>query len=139
MDLAQPQLVSQRKRVLIVDDDDAIRAMLAKVVERIGVEVDTARDGVEAIELLEADGYSAVLLDLMMPRVDGYGVLSHMMENDPEALSCTIIASAVPQQEVLRRFNVPVYRIHPKPFELSRLLADIRGCVGAPEQTISES
>ena len=120
--------VIDRKRALVVDDDDPIRTMLAKVVERQDLDVDTARDGVEAIERIDDDGYSVIVLDLMMPRVDGFGVLKHMEANHPEKLACTIIASAVPESEILRNFRTPVYRIHAKPFDMGRLLEDIRAC-----------
>lgn len=118
-----------RKRALIVDDDDPIRTMLAKVVERQDLQVDTARDGVEAIERINHDGYALIVLDLMMPRLDGYGVLKYLQEHQPDKLACTIIASAVPEHEILRRFDVPVYRIHAKPFDMGKLIADIRECV----------
>ena len=75
--------------------------MLAKVVERQDLDVDTARDGEEAIERIDQDGYSVIVLDMMMPRVDGYAVLKHMERNHPEMLKCTIIASAVPESEIL--------------------------------------
>jgi len=114
----------------VVDDDDPIRAMLAKVVERQNLEVDTARDGAEAIQRLDANSYSVILLDLMMPRVDGYGVLKYLHANHPEQLACTIIASAVPETEILKRFDLPVFRIHAKPFELGKLIQDIKECVG---------
>jgi len=121
--------VPSRKRALIVDDDDPIRTMLAKVVERQDLQVDTARDGVEAIERINHDGYALIVLDLMMPRLDGYGVLKYLQEHQPDKLACTIIASAVPEHEILRRFDVPVYRIHAKPFDMGKLIADIRECV----------
>jgi len=132
VELAGEAGVSERKRALVVDDDDPIRTMLAKVVERQNLDVDTARDGVEAIERLDGDGhdrYNVIVLDLMMPRVDGYGVLEHIKEHHPEMLACTIIASAVPESEILKNFHIPVYRIHPKPFDMTRLIEDIRHCV----------
>lgn len=122
--------MEEKKRALVVDDDHPIRTMLAKVVERENLEVDTARDGAEAIDLIDQDGYSVIVLDLMMPRVDGYGVLRHLQTYHPDKLRCTIIASAVPESEILRRFEMPVFRIHAKPFDMSRLIADIRECVG---------
>jgi DNA-binding response OmpR family regulator len=122
--------VGEKKRALVVDDDDPIRTMLAKVIERQNLSVDTARDGVEGIECLDRDGYSLVVLDLMMPRVDGYGVLQHMQVHHPDLLRCTIIASAVPESEILRRFDLPVFRIHAKPFDMTKLIADIHECVG---------
>src|SRR5690349_10359780 len=70
------QLVQQaRKKILVVDDDDAIRMMVERVLRREKFEVETARDGFEAIEKLSGGDYATVLLDLMMPRVDGLGVL----------------------------------------------------------------
>lgn len=104
--------------------------MLSKIIERQDLDVDTARDGVEAIEKLDADGYSVLLLDLMMPRVDGYGVLQHLKATRPELLDCTIIASAVPESEILKRFDMPVFRVHAKPFDVARLIADVRECAG---------
>ena len=120
--------VPEKKRALVVDDDDPIRMMLAKVVERQNLEVDTARDGVEAIQRLDNDGYSLILLDLMMPKIDGFGVLKHMQANYPEKLACTIIASAVPESEIFRRFDVPVFKVHAKPFDLRALIEDIETC-----------
>jgi CheY-like chemotaxis protein len=103
--------------------------MLAKVVERQDLVVDTARDGEEAIQRLDSDGeYAVIVLDLMMPRVDGYGVLKHLEQHHPDRLACTIIASAVPESEILKRFATPVYRVHAKPFDMARLIADIREC-----------
>lgn len=122
--------MAERKKALVVDDDEPIRTMLARLIAREDFQVETAKDGLEAIERLDHSNYSVVLLDLMMPRVDGYGVLRHMKAEHPETLGCTIIASAVPESEVLRNFDIPVYRIHAKPFDLKKLIADIRECTG---------
>lgn len=122
---------SDKPRVLVVDDDDPIRMMLAKIVERLDMDVVTARDGEEAIRQLDQDGFSAIVLDLMMPKVDGFAVLRHMEQHQQDQLACTIIATAVPEPEIARRFNTPVYKIHGKPFDIGQLMADIRGCVEA--------
>ncbi len=121
--------MAKRKKALVVDDDDPIRAMLAKVVERQNLDVDVARDGAEAIERLDDDGYSVVLLDLMMPRVDGFAVLRHIRDHYPDRLHCTIVATAIPESEVVKRFDVPVYRIHTKPFDMATLIEDIQNCI----------
>ncbi|HVR39516.1 MAG TPA: response regulator [Thermoanaerobaculia bacterium] len=119
-----------RKRALVVDDDPPIRKLLTKIVERQDLDVDTARDGAEAIVRLDGNDYALVLLDLMMPRVDGFGVLRHMQKHHPGQLGCTIIASAVSETEIVRNFDVPVYAIHAKPFDMSKLIEDIRECTG---------
>ena len=116
------------KRALVVDDDEPIRMMLAKVVERQNLAVDTARDGAEAIERIDRNGYALITLDLMMPRVDGFAVLRHMQQTHPDLVKCTIIASAVPEHEILKKFDGDVFRIHAKPFDMSQLIADIRKC-----------
>ena len=118
-------------RALVVDDDEAIRNLLATLVAYQGYDVETAKDGQEAIDRLLGDGYSLVLLDLMMPKVDGYSVLRHIRETNPTLLRCTIIASAVPEREILNKVAEPVYKIHMKPFDMSQLIADIRSCHAA--------
>lgn len=118
----------RQKRALVVDDDEPIRTMLAKVVERQNLAVDTARDGAEAIERLDHDGYALVILDLMMPKVDGFAVLRYMKEHHPDMIGCTIIASAVPETEIQKKFDGTVFRIHAKPFDMSQLIHDIRIC-----------
>jgi DNA-binding response OmpR family regulator len=115
-------------RALIIDDDDPIRTMLSTIVRHQGISVDTASDGEEAIESLDRDGYNVVLLDLMMPRVDGYAVLAHMREHQPDLLPCTILATAVPERDVERNLKDPVYMVHTKPFDMRQLIADVRHC-----------
>lgn len=122
--------MESRPRVLIVEDDEPIRTMLSKVVERLDLQVDEAADGAEAIDLIDRNGYGAIILDLMMPRVDGYTVLDHLREQSPEKLHSTIIATAIPPAEVMKRFPHEVYRLHSKPFDVTQLLDDVRACVG---------
>lgn len=116
----------QKPRALVVDDDEPIRALLVNLVEHLHFAVDSACDGAEAIERLADDGYDVVLLDLMMPRVDGWAVLDHLSLADPDRLRHTIVASAVPLGEIAKRMNVGVFTVHPKPFDLTQLIADIR-------------
>ena len=115
-------------RALIVDDDEPIRVMLSAIIKQNGFSVDTARDGIEAIEKLKAGSYHVVVLDLMMPRVNGYDVLKHLRQNNPDLLRRTIVATAVPERELKAKLTDPVYKVHSKPFELPQLLADIRLC-----------
>ena len=81
-------------KILVVDDDDSIRLMVERVLRRANYEVDAARDGLEAIEKLSRNDYSAILLDLMMPRIDGFGVLDYLEEHRPELEPAVIVMSA---------------------------------------------
>lgn len=116
----------EKPRALVVDDDEPIRALLVNLVEHLDFVVDSARDGAEAIARLDDDGYDVVLLDLMMPRVDGWAVLDHMSLADPDSLRHTIVASAVPLGEIAKRMHAGVFTVHPKPFDITQLIADIR-------------
>lgn len=117
---------NSRKKVLVVDDDDAIRTMVERVLRRDHYEVESARDGYEAIEKLTRNDYATVLLDLMMPRVDGHGVLRFLENEHSEPTPPVIVMTA----------NIPVvhdtaearsvFRVLPKPFDISQLLAHVR-------------
>jgi DNA-binding NtrC family response regulator len=117
-------------RALIVDDDEPIRSLLATIVRHHGFAVETASDGDQAIDSIARDGFDVVLLDLMMPRVDGWAVLRFMEEHHPELLARTIIATAVPERDTRRSIADPVFRIHQKPFEIERLIDDVKAAAG---------
>ncbi|PYQ53529.1 MAG: hypothetical protein DMF59_01560 [Acidobacteria bacterium] len=118
-------------RALIVDDDEPIRVMLSAIVRQQGFGVDTARDGKEAIDKLKHGPYAVILLDLMMPRVNGYDVLKYIREKSPELLRRTIVATAVPERELQTKLIDPVFAVHSKPFDLPALLADIQRCAAS--------
>jgi two-component system response regulator MprA len=118
-------------RALIVDDDEPIRSLLSTIVQHHGFAVETASDGGEAIESIARDGFDVVLLDLMMPRVDGWAVLRYMQEHHPELVSRTIIATAVPERETRRSIHDnPVFAVLQKPFEMERLIHDVKAAAG---------
>ena len=107
-------------KVLVVDDEPAIRALVAKIVERAGHPVDTARDGAEAIEKLEAGDYAVVVLDLMMPNVDGYGLIRHLKArggNQP----AIIVVSAGDSAALRQLDGAMVHSIIRKPFDIDVL------------------
>jgi CheY-like chemotaxis protein len=118
-------------RALVVDDDEPIRTLLAKIVQNAGFDVQTAKDGREAIDRIHADGYNVILLDLMMPRVDGYQVLDHLRDEHPDLVPCTIVATAIPERDLRRQAISGVFKVHSKPFDITRLLSDIRECAAA--------
>ena len=65
-------------RALIVEDDPAIRRLVEKLLQRRGIVIETAHDGVQAIAKLKSGDYSIVVLDLMLPEANGYEVISYM-------------------------------------------------------------
>ena len=75
-------MVGEHKRILIVDDDPAVRHMLGDVLRQRSLVVDETGDGAEAIELLKQNRYAVILLDLLMPVTDGFQVLEAMASDE---------------------------------------------------------
>jgi CheY-like chemotaxis protein len=82
------------KRVLVVDDDDAIRALLCTILRRRGISVDSARNGADALDRCEHCRYAVILLDLMMPQVNGYQVLDEFARRRREDRPLILVLTA---------------------------------------------
>jgi DNA-binding response OmpR family regulator len=121
-------------RVLVVDDEPAIRALVAKIVERQGFPVEIARDGAEAITLLDADDYGVIVLDLMMPNVDGYGLIEYLKQRGGQH-PAVIVISAGDSASLRRLDGSMVHSIVRKPFDID-VLGDL---IAAAARTMEEA
>lgn len=117
------------QRALVVDDDAAIRILVTRILQRHGLTVDNARDGAEAIEKLLQHDYDIIALDLMMPRIDGVGVVRYLTEKMPEKLRNVIVMTAFGKQ-ALEQVCPPVLRFVEKPFDIAVFLAEAEDCGG---------
>jgi CheY-like chemotaxis protein len=110
----------EEQRVLVVDDEPAIRALVTKIVERAGLPVDSARDGEEAIEKLEQRRYAVIVLDLMMPKVDGFAFVEHVRERGGPRPAIIVVSAG--DSAALRRLDGSmVHSIVRKPFDIDVL------------------
>jgi len=125
--------LSEKKNdtILVVDDDDAIRMMVERVLRREQFHVDSARDGHEAIEKLSRNDYGTILLDLMMPRVDGIGVLRFLEQHKPERNKAVIVMTANLASFAEDVQSKPVFRVLSKPFDIRQLVNEVRACASA--------
>lgn len=124
-------------RVLVADDDRSIRHLVSTIVRREHFKVDSAADGLEAIECLKQHEYNVILLDLMMPRLDGFGVIEHLRTHPPLMKPIVLVISAYTDQkfkEVDPRIVAGVIR---KPFEVADLGTLVRLCVRGFEDELS--
>jgi CheY-like chemotaxis protein len=107
--------------VLVADDDVAIRTLVTRVFMRRGDNVQSAVDGEAAIACLKAHRFDLIVLDLMMPRTDGFGVLAHLATMDGDRPKIIVMTAAVPGLVD----KVPpemVFGVLGKPFDLQALV-----------------
>lgn len=114
-------------RVLVVDDDAAIRTLVGRVLDRAGFTPVSAVDGQDAIEQLDGAKFDAMVLDLMMPRVDGFGVVDHLIDTQPHMMEKTVVMTAFPKAAAKERLH-HLCSIISKPFEVNELIALVRDC-----------
>jgi two-component SAPR family response regulator len=110
--------------VLVVDDDPDIRETLRDLLVDEGYRVELARNGRETIERIENGGQlpDAMLLDLAMPEIDGYGVLDHLRSSLLQEFPVLIISAQRPQATILRALDSELRDFIAKPFDLEELL-----------------
>lgn len=102
------------KTALVVDDDPSTRLLLHKYLSRSGYDVETAENGSEAVGLLERNDYAVILLDLMMPILDGRGVVKYLQAHRPAQVARIVMVTAYPGQ--LDLSNLGVKAVVSKPF-----------------------
>jgi CheY-like chemotaxis protein len=107
--------------VLISDDDAGIRNLLRTVTEKTGCRVETAVNGLDALQKMEASEYDLLLLDLMMPVMDGYEVAARMKDIHPRPAVIVVTASHEWADEADRLDGHVVSSIVRKPFDVRQL------------------
>lgn len=120
--------------VLVVEDEAAIRRLVKMVLEREGYQVETASDGVEAVLKLGLAEYDAIILDLMMPNLDGFAFMKTMSEHDPQRMERIIVTSAASPGVIKERMKGQPFALLPKPFDLGDLVNAVRTCVESRAQ-----
>ena len=103
--------------------------MVCTALRRHGFTVENAQDGIEALAMLEAAAYDLLVLDLMMPRLDGFGVLQKIDDAAGQHPKILILTAAVPSiLEQLPRERVNA--VLTKPFDIAALIATARAVAG---------
>ena len=125
-------------RALICEDDPSIRALVRTVLTREGFEVDVAPDGGVGLERLRVGCYDVLLLDLMMPGVDGYEVIRTVKEERPPTLKRVVVMTAA-SEAIQNSLPEPVCKLLPKPFDIDQLVAAVKDCVEACTGTVTEA
>jgi DNA-binding response OmpR family regulator len=111
------------KKILVADDDPAIQKVLFQTFQLEGYEVATASDGEEALAELEGELPDLVVLDVMMPKLDGFDVLKRIRE-DPrtKALPVILLSARSSQEDIWQGWQSGVDYYMTKPFDVEDLL-----------------
>ena len=113
------------RRALIAEDDAATASLLAGLMMELGYAPSCAANGREAIQQLTAGDYDILILDLMMPDVDGFALLQYIEETHPSLLARVIVSTGVPERFLASVDAKPIRGVLHKPIrleELNRLL-----------------
>jgi chemosensory pili system protein ChpA (sensor histidine kinase/response regulator) len=118
---------------LVVDDSITMRRVTQRLLERRGVKVLTARDGLDAITVLQEHEVDIILLDIEMPRMDGYQFATHV-RNDPRIkdLPIIMITSRSGEKHRAKAIEIGVNDYLSKPYQESQLVAAIGALLGRP-------
>lgn len=121
-----------KPRVLVAEDDAQLNRLVVTWLRRADIEVDSVYDGENAIAALKEKQYSAVLLDVMMPRVTGIGVIDYIAAHQPKLLSNIVVMTAGGEGVVDQVKRHPVRHIFAKPFDLHDILEAALDCAKPP-------
>jgi signal transduction histidine kinase len=119
-------------RILVVDDEMLNRMLLATNLQESGYTVETAEDGQQALEMLDAQIFDVVLLDLLMPRMDGYQVLAEMKRDAVlRRIPVIVISSTEEVESIVRCIEMGATDYLTKPFNPVLLHARIRASLAS--------
>jgi DNA-binding response OmpR family regulator len=117
-----------RPHVLVVDDDQALQGLFITLLERKGFDVDCAADGRLAFDQLSRNTYSVILLDLMMPEVNGFELLERMHRESPALLPRVIVMTGASQRAIDRVDTATIWGLIRKPFDIDDLVNSATAC-----------
>ncbi|HEX3109380.1 MAG TPA: response regulator [Thermoanaerobaculia bacterium] len=120
--------------VLVVDDDSAITRLCTLVLERAGFSVETASDGRDALDRIEANRYGAILLDLQMPFMHGATLLAILGRDKPELLKRVVVMTALPDA-ALTDVRGGVASVLRKPMTDGDVVHAVRCCIDPTART----
>jgi len=119
------------RKVLLVDDEDSLRKVMKELLERDGYLVTEARDGVQALDQVDRVGPDIIVLDLNLPGLDGYGVLSHLRSRPATAMIPVIVLTAKGDEDnEVRVFELGADDFLSKPFRARALSARLEAVLG---------
>lgn len=119
-------------RILLAEDEDAMRAYLARALENAGYEVVAVDRGTAAVPHLQNDHFDLLLSDIVMPEMDGIELAQHCAEISPHTKVMFITGFAAVSLKASR--EAPAAKVLSKPFHLRDLVLEVQRMFGQPSQ-----
>ena len=138
LELHSGGLVTTLPRILIVEDDVAIRGMLTAALGREALAVDNAGDGMAALEKLATATYAVIIVDLMMPRMDGYAFLDAFRELRLPLRPLIFVMTAYDDVALLKLDATLVHGYLKKPFDVEQVMKLVRDAAGQLQPAAEE-
>ena len=119
--------MAEAKKILIVDDEQQLALAVKIRLQSRGYQVVTAGDGKQALEAVEKEHPDLVILDILMPVMDGYEVY-HLLKENPQTKDVPVIIVTAKGERKDRQLglNGAAYNYIAKPFEIERVVAKVR-------------
>src|SRR6201997_2874116 len=131
--VASPSVTQGLGRVLVVDDDEVIRQLIAVNLQLEGFDVVTAVDGRDCLEKVAEVAPDVITLDVMMPRLDGWGTATQLRKNPVTAgIKVVLITARAQEDDKDRGRQIGVDAYLTKPFDPAEMIRVIRELAGAP-------
>lgn len=119
------------KKILVADDELNIVRLVLVILGRQGYEVITTADGLECLEKIESEKPDLVILDIRMPKLDGFGVLKAIREApDTANLPVIILSQEDEDRDIFTGYNYRVDLYVPKPFSPKNLISSVKCILG---------
>jgi two-component system chemotaxis response regulator CheY len=122
---------TRKGSVLVIEDDASIRKLVRAVLAREGYDVEVAADGVEGVLKLGLADYDVIILDLMMPHLDGFSFVQALNESAPETLERIIVTSAASPAIIKERLKGARLEVMTKPFDIQALIEKVAASIAA--------
>lgn len=126
--ITKEKAANEVSRLLIVDDDIALARSLQQLTELVGYQVKVCHRGVDALALLAAESFDLLLLDLVMPGMDGHAVIDHVRRDFPKVPIIVVTATGT-VSEAAQSLEKGVYDFLRKPYEPAELLRTIENAL----------
>ncbi len=121
--MTDPQIPASKGTILVADDDPDIVAIAKTTLEDTGYVVQTAYNGMEVFSRLEEQKSDLIILDIMMPQMDGWKVLQQLKGNtDYVSIPVILITAKIQQEDMLRGYKLGTNYYIPKPFNATQLI-----------------